>query len=155
MMLADTMHPYPLFVVLSKCTSKATFIQRDCCHVGLLLWRSLTLFLRQTDVASPQGGALSLSLPPTGARQRGSCLPITKIKKWLHHLGRGGIKPTVTIAHLDMGSSDCICLPNSLPKVYSHQPVSLSLRNWIQNTCHYLSHSSEAGKNPMTKDFGA
>lgn len=64
MMLANAMHPYPLFLrytVLSKCTSKATFIQRDCCHVGLLLWRSLTLFLRRTDVASPQGGALSLS----------------------------------------------------------------------------------------------
>lgn len=63
MVLDDTTHLYPPFLryaVLSECTSKATFIQRDCCHVGLLLWRSLTLFLRQTDVASPQGGALSL-----------------------------------------------------------------------------------------------
>lgn len=42
--------------------SKAIFIQRDCCYVGLLLWRSLfTLSLRRTAVASPQGGALSLS----------------------------------------------------------------------------------------------
>lgn len=42
-----------------RMASKAIFIQRDGCYVGLLLWRSP---LRWTAVVLPQGGALSLSL---------------------------------------------------------------------------------------------
>lgn len=127
MMLADTMHRlFPRNMVLSECTSKATFIQRYCCHVGLLLWRSLILFWRWTDVASPQGGALSLSLflQP----EPGSGVPASPSQKQssgsLIWGGGGGIKPTVTIARLDMLSFDRICLPNCLHKVYSQQPVN-------------------------------
>lgn len=131
-MLADTMHPYPRFLrytVLSECTSKATFIQRDCCHVGLLLWRSRTLFFEADRCSLATGRSpFSLFLLPE-PRQRGSCLPITEIKQWLTHSGwwrglAGGIKLTVTRAHSDMLSFDRICLPVCWHNVYSQQPVN-------------------------------
>lgn len=82
---------YPLFLWTedAQCslnTSKATFIQRACCYVGLLLWRSLSPCHWDGQLWPCHREEPFLSLPPAWGSQQGFLPHNAKNKVVIHSL---------------------------------------------------------------------